>query len=476
MSEEIDSQGTHEIQKRRSSLLESLDLNFASFTAQSEVQLESFKSLVAPEPEAADHRHGTLWTASGHILTAIIGAGVLGLPNAISWLGWVAGPLCLTLFYLVTLLTSTLLANCHEIKGVRFRRYPKAVLATLGKRSALALLVFQVLDLSLTSVAYQIAGAQSIEASVKTLLCGKDVDTQPSSCTTGIWPEVLYMGAIQLVFSQLPDLDSAWWASAIGAIMSIAYSAIALGLTASHAGDGHGNLGGTPSSTPNKVFQVFNALGTVAFAYKFSSVLMEINDTIKEPPPARKTMRKAVGLSLFTSYFFYLCVGVFGYLAYGTMLSGYGDILTVPNIGPKWVIVMANVMVWIHMIPAYQVMSQPLFDKGERALRGNFPNSVAKIRPLFLRLVFRSTYVGLTTLIACILPFFSVIVGLIGALVFWPVAVYFPIRMYRSVYKVGKKLNCCLYAVDTLMLLVAICAVIGSLRNLIVSASSFQIF
>lgn len=34
---------------------------------------------------------GSWITASGHLITAVIGAGVLGLPYAVSWLGWAAG-------------------------------------------------------------------------------------------------------------------------------------------------------------------------------------------------------------------------------------------------------------------------------------------------------------------------------------------------------------------------------------------------
>ena len=38
---------------------------------------------------------GSWLTAAGHLITAIIGAGVLGLPNAVAWLGWAAGIACM---------------------------------------------------------------------------------------------------------------------------------------------------------------------------------------------------------------------------------------------------------------------------------------------------------------------------------------------------------------------------------------------
>ncbi|KAI7728861.1 hypothetical protein M8C21_026452, partial [Ambrosia artemisiifolia] len=38
---------------------------------------------------------GTVWTASAHIITAVIGSGVLLLAWATAQLGWIAGPTCL---------------------------------------------------------------------------------------------------------------------------------------------------------------------------------------------------------------------------------------------------------------------------------------------------------------------------------------------------------------------------------------------
>uniref|UniRef100_A0A453G7H7 Amino acid transporter transmembrane domain-containing protein n=1 Tax=Aegilops tauschii subsp. strangulata TaxID=200361 RepID=A0A453G7H7_AEGTS len=54
---------------------------------------------------------GTMWTASSHIITAVIGSGVLSLGWAIAQLGWVAGPAVMLLFSLVTYFTSSLLAD-----------------------------------------------------------------------------------------------------------------------------------------------------------------------------------------------------------------------------------------------------------------------------------------------------------------------------------------------------------------------------
>ncbi|MFS7898862.1 putative amino acid transporter, transmembrane domain-containing protein [Helianthus anomalus] len=54
----------------------------------------------------------TVWTTSAHIITVVIGSGVLSLAWATAQLGWIAGPTVLFLFSFVTYYTSCLLAAC----------------------------------------------------------------------------------------------------------------------------------------------------------------------------------------------------------------------------------------------------------------------------------------------------------------------------------------------------------------------------
>jgi hypothetical protein len=79
---------------------------------------------------------GTVWTATAHIVTAVIGSGVLALPWSVAQLGWVAGPLALAGFACVTYYTSTLLANAyrapHPVTGARNRTYMDAVRSYLS--------------------------------------------------------------------------------------------------------------------------------------------------------------------------------------------------------------------------------------------------------------------------------------------------------------------------------------------------------
>ena len=76
--------------------------------------------------------------AAGHLVTAIIGAGVLGLPYAVSWLGWIAGPVCMVAFYVITLWTATMLTDCYHVKGKRHTRYKWAVLHIMVREGAVS--------------------------------------------------------------------------------------------------------------------------------------------------------------------------------------------------------------------------------------------------------------------------------------------------------------------------------------------------
>jgi amino acid permease len=57
----------------------------------------------------------------GHLITVIIGAGVLSLPKAFSLLGWLFGPVLLIFFGVVSLWTSNMLSMVYEVDGKKNR-------------------------------------------------------------------------------------------------------------------------------------------------------------------------------------------------------------------------------------------------------------------------------------------------------------------------------------------------------------------
>ncbi|KAB5553205.1 hypothetical protein DKX38_010516 [Salix brachista] len=91
--------------------------------------------LMYVDDDGKPRRTGTEWTASAHIITAIIGSGVLSQAWAMAQLGWIAGIGTLLIFSFITLYTSTLLADSYRfpdpVTGKRNHTFMEAVEATL---------------------------------------------------------------------------------------------------------------------------------------------------------------------------------------------------------------------------------------------------------------------------------------------------------------------------------------------------------
>ena len=206
-----------------------------------------------------------------------------------------------------------------------------------------------------------------------------------------------------------------------------------------------------------------------------------MKDTLKAPPPENKTMKKASMSAILITTFFYLCCGCFGYAAFGddtpgNLLTGFGFF------EPYWLIDFANACIILHLVGGYQVYSQPVFAFVERWVTRKFPNSgfVNKFYTLklpllpsfqmnLLRICFRTTYVISTTGIAMIFPYFNQVLGLLGALNFWPLAIYFPVEMYLVQKKIGAwtRTWIILRTFSLVCLLVSIITLVGSVEGII---------
>jgi amino acid permease len=111
-------------------------------------------------------RTGTVWTASAHIITAVIGSGVLSLAWAVAQIGWIGGPVAMLLFSFVTFYTSTLLCSCYRsgdsVTGKRNYTYMDAIHSNLGGIKVKVCGVVQYVNLFGTAIGYTIASAISL--------------------------------------------------------------------------------------------------------------------------------------------------------------------------------------------------------------------------------------------------------------------------------------------------------------------------
>ncbi|XP_027941736.1 amino acid permease 3-like [Vigna unguiculata] len=429
-------------------------------------------------------RTGTVWTASAHIITAVIGSGVLSLAWAIAQLGWVAGPAVMVLFSGVTYYTSILLAACYrtgdQLTGRRNYTYTQAVRSYLGGMNVKFCALVQYANLFGVAIGYTIAASISMMA-VKRSNCyhnsgGKD----PCKMNSNVY--MISFGIVQIVLSQIPDFKELWWLSIVAAVISFTYSITGLGLGIAKVianGTVKGSLTGVSIGTVSqsqKIWRSFQAFGNIAFAYSYSMILIEIQDTIKSPPEESKTMSKATLVSVSVMTIFYLLCGCFGYAAFGdsspaNLLTGFGFY------NPYWLLDIANAAIVVHLVGAYQVDCQPLFKFIENNAAQKFPESdfvtkefevhIPGCRPFkfnLFRLVWRTSFVICCTVIAMVVPFFNDIAGLIGAIGFWPLTVYFPVEMYIVQTNIPKWSTkwICLQMLSGLCCLLTIVAAIGS--------------
>jgi amino acid permease len=179
-------------------------------------------------------------------------------------------------------------------------------------------------------------------------------------------------------------------------------------------------------------------------------------------------MQRGNVIAVLTTTVFYLCVGCFGYAAFGdaapgNLLTGFGFY------EPYWLVGFANACIVLHLLGGYQVrsrecqsrnliafdmlrfflddsqmFSQQIFSFADRCFAAAFPNSAFVSRFYTIRvpglavgyrlnlqrLCFRTAYVASTTGLALLFPYFNEVLGVLGALIFWPLAVYLPVEMY----------------------------------------------
>ncbi|KAF8104771.1 hypothetical protein N665_0168s0014 [Sinapis alba] len=454
------------------------------------------------DDDGREKRTGTWMTGSAHIITAVIGSGVLSLAWAIAQLGWVAGPAVLMAFSFITYFTSTMLADCYRspdpVTGKRNYTYMEVVRSYLGGRKVMLCGLAQYGNLIGITIGYTITASISMVA-VKRSNCfhknGHNV-----KCSTSNTPFMIIFACIQIVLSQIPNFHNLSWLSILAAVMSFSYASIGVGLSIAKVagGGGHARTAltgvavGVDVTGSEKVWRTFQSIGDIAFAYAYSTVLIEIQDTLKASPPIseNKAMKRASLVGVSTTTFFYMLCGCVGYAAFGNnapgnFLTGFGFY------EPFWLIDFANVCIAVHLVGAYQVFCQPIFQFVESQSAKRWPDNKFitgeyKMKvpcgggfgiSLF-RLVWRTSYVVVTAVVAMIFPFFNDFLGLIGAASFWPLTVYFPIEMHIAQKKM-KKFSFTwtwLKILSWACFLVSLVAAAGSVQGLIQNLKDFKPF
>jgi amino acid permease len=223
----------------------------------------------------------------GFALQAMIGAGVLGLPYAFSYLGWIGGIIFLVFSFWVSWHTYKLLVYMHEVPDLdnkagggirRLDRYDQLAEYILGKRKGkLVLMPFQLAVLVGIAITYTVVGGDNLAAFAK--------GVSPANANFGNWAYFLMFGGLQMALSMLPNFDDIRFVSLLGALMSFAYCLIAMVMSATVIRPGTVTYDPVKlnRSTLDTVMGIFNAMTTIFFAYGGHNVALEIQATIPVP-------------------------------------------------------------------------------------------------------------------------------------------------------------------------------------------------
>ena len=135
-------------------------------------------------------------------------------------------------------------------------------------------------------------------------------------------------------------------------------------------------------------------------------------------------------------------------------------------------------------------MAQPLFRVIEMGANMAWPRSdfINKSYPIkmgsltcninLFRIIWRSMYVAVATVIAMAMPFFNEFLALLGAIGFWPLIVFFPVQMHIAQKRV-KRLSlkwCCLQILSFACFLVTVSAAVGSVRGISKNIKKYKLF
>ncbi|KAK7351511.1 hypothetical protein VNO77_11027 [Canavalia gladiata] len=443
-------------------------------------------------------RTGNVLTATTHIVTVVVGAGVLALAWAMAQLGWIAGIGAMIIFASISIYTYNLIADCYRypdpVSGKRNYTYMQAVDAYLGGTMHVFCGMVLYGKLAGVTVGYTITTSTSLVA-IKKAICFHKKGHQ-AFCKFSNNPYMIGFGIVQILLSQISNFHKLTWLSTIAAITSFGYAFIGSGLSLAIVVSGKGeptsifgSKVGPELSEAEKVWRVFSALGNIALACSFATVIYDIMDTLKSYPPENKQMKKANMLGITAMTILFLLCGGLGYAAFGdhtpgNILTGFGFY------EPYWLVALGNVCIIIHMIGAFQVMAQPLFRVIEMGANMKWPRSdfinkeyPTKICSLtfnisLFRLIWRTVYVIVATVVAMAMPFFNQFLALLGAIGFWPLIVFFPIQMHiaQKRIKVLSLKWCVLQVLSFACFLVTATAAVGSVHEISLNIKKYKLF
>eukprot|EP00249_Psilotum_nudum_P019310 c27188_g1_i8 orf=703-1689(+) len=284
---------------------------------------------------------------------------------------------------------------------------------------------------------------------------------------------IIVFGVFQLALSQLPDIHSLRWVNAICTLSTVGFTATAIGATVY---DGRKlnrstidyKLHGTKD---HKLFGIFSALGTIAFSFG-DAMLPEIQSTLRRP--VKKNMYKGISAAYAVIIVTYWTVAFVGFWAFGSTVNAY---LLNSLTGPRWAIVLTNILAIIQIAGCYQIYCRPTYAVFEEKFMRLKDKEPLSLHNCLVRLCITSIYIVVITLVAAALPFFGDFVALCGSVGFSPLDFVLPVVAYLRVRR-PKNWSVCIVNVIIVVsyTFVAILGSIGAVRFIAIDIKNYRLF
>ncbi|GAB4823641.1 hypothetical protein N2152v2_010687 [Parachlorella kessleri] len=399
---------------------------------------------------------------------------VLGLPYAMATLGWVPGVLLLAFVTLESAYAAYLLATLHELRDGRriktLRALARETCGRWGKRVVVALQFFIMIG---SDIVLTVAAGASIMNLVHN--CFGSEGAACASHEYKAWPWTVLFGGCMLILAQLPNFHDLAIVSLMGSCMPIIYSSIALVSILVHGPEDDLDYSIIRGENDFKTaMSVLGGIGSIFFAYGGQVVQNEVTATLITPPSIMTSMKRALSVAYGVIGVGYFAVSICGYAFFGNAVTG-NIMQSLPYAVPAYI---ANSCVVLHVAAAYQVLGMPVYHALEhrvQSLKG-WNNKLSS--NFMLRLVVRSTYVGICTLLAAMIPFFSQLGGLIGGMGVGPLCGVVPIVMWEVYNRgyVSRLQSAFNWTLVVLLMAVSVATTIASFEQIVDQAHTFKIF
>eukprot|EP00249_Psilotum_nudum_P016793 c25990_g1_i2 orf=86-673(-) len=174
-------------------------------------------------------------------------------------------------------------------------------------------------------------------------------------------------------------------------------------------------------------------------------------------------------------------VGISGYWAFGNASNGniLMNMFSTSRVYyvPKWSFIMTYGLIFIQLVVSTLIYSQPTFATLEEKIVDDRKGSYS-LRNVIPRLISRSIFTIMATLLAAMLPFFSSFNAILGAIGYTPLVFVIPMIFYIIVLKPSRHTTTFWINV-TLIITFSIISILGclaSIHQLIIDMKKYHLF